>query len=513
MQKWLTFIIANINSIQSQRRIIKEYIFEHSELRRYECIEFKDDGLSGKNDNRPAFAKMIETVRNGDIQCVIVKDMSRFSRDQILCGKYREQIFPFLGVRFIAINDDYDSDKTVGGIGDIDIAFKEILYDMYSEDLSEKVKSSLDTRREKGKFIATSPPYGYKKDEKDKYHLVIDNEAAKVVRRIYRNYRKGLSMTQIRKNLNREGVPCPAKYMYEKGITTLHKDTANKSVWNTTMISRILQNEAYIGYVVSGKYESKETSSKEKIRLPQTEWRVVKGKHRAIIKKEVFDEVHEMINAKKKMVPESAMEQDKQNIFRNLYCKGCGHRLSYTPKGVGRYFCYNRYTDKPHDSCVVSIKREDIENILLAELNKYLENNPDLKKIKVGSKASVDRDIYSLSEEINKKEDQIRKLREELRHSYEEFRSDRISRETYVEIKKRTDAFIKEFENMIVDMTDEKESLEQSKTDLKEGLFGINVSKEITQLDKDLEEVLIDKVEIGEDGSIDIKWKYRMYVF
>ena len=118
------------NSIQSQRRIIKEYIFEHSELRRYECIEFKDDGLSGKNDNRPAFAKMIETVRNGDIQCVIVKDMSRFSRDQILCGKYREQIFPFLGVRFIAINDDYDSDKTVGGIGDIDIAFKEILYDI-----------------------------------------------------------------------------------------------------------------------------------------------------------------------------------------------------------------------------------------------------------------------------------------------------------------------------------------------------------------------------------------------
>ena len=217
-----------------------------------------------------------------------------------------------------------------------------------------------------------------------------------------------------------------------------------------------------------------------------------------------------MIKAKQKTAPETVMEQDKQNIFRNLYCKGCGHRLSYTPKGVGRYFCYNRYTDKPHDSCMVSIKREDIENILLVELNKYIENNPDLKKIKVGSKASVDRDIYSLSEEINKNENQIRKLREELRHSYEEFRSDRISRETYVEIKKRTDAFIKEFENKIVDMTDEKTSLENIKKDLKEGLFGINVSKDITQLDRDLEEVLIDRVEIGDDGSIDIKWKFKL---
>ena len=194
------------NSITNQRAMLKRYIRGQKDLINKPVVEFVDDGISGKTVNRPGLQEMLEGVKKREISTIIVKDISRFSRDYLVSGKYLEQIFPFMGVRFIAINDHYDSNDYVGGIGEIDVAFKELLYDFYSEDLSEKVRTSLKARKAKGKFIACYAPYGYKKSKEDRNRLEIDEQAAETVRRIFREYLDGVSMFQIAKNLNEDGV-------------------------------------------------------------------------------------------------------------------------------------------------------------------------------------------------------------------------------------------------------------------------------------------------------------------
>ena len=180
------FMADESNSIGNQRKFIRSFINKDSDLRKMNIVEFTDDGYSGKNMERPQMQNMLELIKRQQFSCVIVKDFSRFSRDHIVQGKYIEQIFPFMGIRFISINDNYDSKNHIGGIGEIDISFKTLLYDFYSEDLSEKVKTSLKTIRGNGNYVAAYAPYGYVKSPEDKHQLVIDEVASKIVKRIFK---------------------------------------------------------------------------------------------------------------------------------------------------------------------------------------------------------------------------------------------------------------------------------------------------------------------------------------
>ena len=200
------------NSILNQRDMLMKHIRSLPELRGYAVVEFKDDGYSGKNMERPGMQELLEQVKCGNIAVLLVKDISRFARDYLVAGRYLEQIFPFMGVRFISVNDNYDSANFSGGIAEIDVAFKEILYDYYSEDLSVKVKSALLTGKKNGKFISSQAPYGYKKDTNDYHRVVVDEETAEVVRRIYEMSLSGLSVNKIAQRLNGEGVENPYSY-------------------------------------------------------------------------------------------------------------------------------------------------------------------------------------------------------------------------------------------------------------------------------------------------------------
>ena len=188
-------------SISSQRRLIMDYINKQREFAGCNVIERCDDGISGRYfDTRPQFTEMIELAKKGKINCIIVKDCSRFGRDYVELGDYLEQLFPFLGVRFIAINDHYDSDKTEGGL---DIAFKNLVYDIYSRDLSKKVRASRKQMASQGKYIAGQTLYGYRKKKKNKHQLEIDPEAAAIVREIFDMRIAGVGLTEIARNLNR----------------------------------------------------------------------------------------------------------------------------------------------------------------------------------------------------------------------------------------------------------------------------------------------------------------------
>ena len=171
------------NSITMQRILLQRYVAEN--FSDYDLLEFCDDGYTGTNFERPGMQEMLELVRDSKINCIVVKDFSRFARDYIELGSYLEQIFPFMGVRFISVNDNYDSKNYQGSIADIDVNFKNLLYDLYSKDLSQKVRSSLAVRKEKGQYVSGNCPLGYEKAPEDRHALLIAEDEAEVVRRIF----------------------------------------------------------------------------------------------------------------------------------------------------------------------------------------------------------------------------------------------------------------------------------------------------------------------------------------
>ena len=239
------------DSIINQKALIRDFLSKHPEI--HAVSEKTDDGYSGVNFDRPAFQEMMEDIRSGKINCVVVKDLSRFGRNYIEAGNYIERVFPFLGVRFIAINDNYDSlDRNQSD--SLIIPFKNLINDAYCKDISVKIRSQLEIKRKKGQFIGAFAAYGYLKDEEDHNKLVVDTYASEIVRAIFKWKIQGMSQGRIANKLNMQGVLCPMEYKLSLGMKVqtnfrVHK----KALWSSKAVTRILTNEIYTGVLVQGK--------------------------------------------------------------------------------------------------------------------------------------------------------------------------------------------------------------------------------------------------------------------
>lgn len=244
---------AESNSIGNQRELIQNFVAERPEL--HLVGEYADDGYTGTNFERPGFTQMMEDIQSDKINCIIVKDLSRLGRNYIEMGKYLERIFPMMGIRFIAINDNYDNANTESSDSDsIVVPFKNLLNDSYCRDISIKVRSQLDIKRRKGEFIGGYAVYGYSKDEQNKNRLVVDEYAADIVRSIYRRKLEGMSANSIADQLNSEGVLAPSEYKRLCGLN-YHSGfkTGTHAKWQAIQVLRILKNEVYTGTMVQGK--------------------------------------------------------------------------------------------------------------------------------------------------------------------------------------------------------------------------------------------------------------------
>lgn len=241
--------------------------------------EYIDDGYSGTNFERPAFIKMLEDIESGKVNTVMVKDFSRLGRDYISLGKYTEIYFPSKGVRFISLVDGYDSEKNLSDI----IPFRNILNEMYARDTSRKIRSAFYARMRQGDFVGAFAPYGYKRSEKNKYRLVVDEKAAETVRKIFSLAAEGKACKNIAKILDSEGIPTPMEYRKGEGKTHF---------WSGATVGKILKNRMYLGNMVQGKTTKISFRSKNSRMNPKEEWYEVFGTHEAIIKKEIFDSVN-----------------------------------------------------------------------------------------------------------------------------------------------------------------------------------------------------------------------------
>ena len=315
------------NSIVNQRNLLNAYISNHDDLSEMQILEFCDDGWSGKNFERPAVLEMLTQVKQGNIQCIIVKDLSRFGRDYLEVGNYISRVFPFMGVRFIAINDGFDSIRPMEA-DSLETSFKALLYDLYSRDLSRKVRGARQFRAMRGDFLSAFAPYGYIKDPKNHSRLVIDPEAAKVVRDIFRMAGEGKSTVEIAKTLNRDHVLTRMCYKRETGCSrTVWPCVHPDNYWTDTAVTKILRDERYLGKTVYGKRMCDKVGHWHSVKVERTEWIVMDDTHEGIVTPEEFDQATANL---KKYVPHNGNFQHRP-LERKIHCGVCGHVMTRSP--------------------------------------------------------------------------------------------------------------------------------------------------------------------------------------
>jgi len=283
-------------SIMGQRDLINEYIRTHNEFKNANVIEFSDDGYSRTNFERPSIIKLLEKAKHGEINAVIVKDFSRFGRNYIDVGDYIEQIFPFLNMRFISINDNFDSSKQQS-VGDVSISFKHLCDDYYRKDLSNKIKSGIRTAWESGKHISRGI-YGYKKNPMNKYQLIIDENTAPIVRRIFEKAILGETLSRIAVALNKGDIPCPLEYLINNKKVVSKKNL--KKIWTESSVRRIVNDLRYTGSLTQGM-----TARNGNIKIPQSEWIIHQGKLEAIVTNEEFENAQKCIKKRKKRLKQT----------------------------------------------------------------------------------------------------------------------------------------------------------------------------------------------------------------
>ena len=311
------------NSIGNQRELIKSFLREQPDIELYDI--YVDDGFSGSNFDRPEFKRMIGDIEAGRVNCVVVKDLSRFGRDYIESGRYIQKVFPALSVRFIALTDHFDSISADTGESSIVLPVKNFINDSYCRDISTKVKSQLAVKYKNGECIAAFAAYGYRKSDTDKNRLVIDEYAAENVRRIFAWKIEGLALSAIAEKLNSLGILSPKEYKKSMGLS-YHGGFSGtgRSGWGSTTIKRILTNEVYLGHMVQGKTEKVNYKVKKHTAKPEREWVKVENTHEAIVSADDFAVVQHLLKADGRRSPDSGTPSPFMGI---LFCGDCGQQM------------------------------------------------------------------------------------------------------------------------------------------------------------------------------------------
>lgn len=399
------------NSITMQRILLQRYVAEN--FKDYDLFEFCDDGYTGTNFNRPGMQKMLGLVKNGEIHCIIVKDFSRFSRDYIELGSYIEQIFPFLGVRFISLNDNYDSKNYQGSIAEIDVNFKNLLYDLYSKDLSQKVRSSLAVRKEQGQYVSANSPFGYEKAPKDRHALLITEDEAEVVRRIFFLTVEGYTSTEIARLFNETRVKTPIEFKIEKGKTN-RVPKGERFFWSSSTICQILRNEIYIGNIVQKKYEKDFVGGKNHLKSRE-EWLVTYNHHAPIIEKEIFEKVQQGRGKKRNL-----QYNETHPLVGKLVCGCCKKNLCYR-KRLNPYFsCQHRYSSAM-ENCVDKVNAMFLEQYVLFMMQDKLKADGKLEKLQMEEVHRLEGEIKELKEKKQLLIGKIKKLKKQRFESYENY--------------------------------------------------------------------------------------------
>ena len=417
------------DTINSQRNIIKSFIFNDQELKKANIEEFIDEGYSGSTTSRPGLDKLLLKIKQGKVNCIIVKDMSRFMRNYIEMGDYLENIFPFMGVRFIAINDGYDSSNEVQNGTELDIQFKNLLNDYYSRDISEKMTTALLVAKKQGKYTSGTPPYGYLKDPEDNYKLIVDEKVADNIRYMFQLILEGHTLNETAKILNSEGViTARARRKEIKGYDAYAnrwESTVEDTIWSHSMVRRILKNETYTGTFVFNKSSKSKLDGGKVIYHPKEEWIRIFDNHEALISKETFDEVQEILKSRHKNSFIGNKSKYKNSPLATFVrCNKCGYKIRFGKSsngkeliGINLYCYYCRMLEQEEKLPHYKELEKEVFRILK---DKFHTDKTEKKKLLYEQK-----ELYDRNDQLSKKK----------RIEFENYKFGKISREDFVEIK------------------------------------------------------------------------------
>lgn len=498
------------DSIINQKELIRAFLVDKPEI----CIsgEFVDDGYSGVDFERPSFKRMILQIEAGQIDCVVVKDLSRFGRNFVETGRYIDQIFPVMSIRFIAVNDHYDSINGQTSSDRILIPFKNLINDAFCRDISIKVRSQLEIKRKKGDFIGSFAVYGYQKSPEDRHKLVVDDYAAGVVRDIFRWKLEGASQQRIADRLNEQGELSPMEYKRFCGLQYKSGFQVNlKAKWTAVAIGRILRNEFYLGTMVQGKRTIPNHKVKKTIVKLSAEWVRVKNSHPPIIDREDFFAVEKLLLQDTRVAPN---EQEVYLLSGLIFCGDCGQNMvrnSVCRKGKTYvyYMCGNNRTNRACSSHRISDKL--LEESVFLSLKQHIDHIVDMEHILACLETLPyhQDDVEKVDRKRMKRQEEAARYSRLKTSLYELLAEGLVDKSEYLEMKAIYDEKLRESQAAEAKLREEMEGLLSSRP---ANTFWIERFKQYRNLDRLTRRMavsLIERIDVYEDCRMVIRFKYQ----
>lgn len=511
------------DSLENQRELLLSYVADRPYLELVEIYE--DNGFTGTDFERPDFQRMLEDAQKGKINCIVVKDLSRLGRNYVEAGNYLEKVFPFLNIRFIAVNDNYDSVSLTSG-EQLGATLKNVVNDIYAKDISRKSGSALKMKRVKGEYIGNYAPYGYLKDPKDKNHLIVDPEAAPIVEEIFVMRSEGLGVGTIIRILNEKGYPSPGRLRYERGIITNNNKKGKGLLWNRHVLTDLLYNIAYIGHLAQGKSSSCLHKGIPFHWTDPSEWDIAENTHEPIIRMELWEQVQKVNQSLSKAAKSTQGKYSdlpkRENPYGDLLrCADCGRVIkqvrSYSTskkRGTQSYYTYkcSGYIELGETSCPKRIMRAaDLDTAVLETIHKQMEVFLDTQRVlhqltameKEKAKQAIPFGrLQKLQAEITRKRKMIASL-------YVDFKDGILSHDEYLYAKETYQSELEKIEQEERELKSVHEKADSINVGERKWMKLIDRYYNAESLTKDMVKAFVKEVKLYDDNSISIEFRYR----
>lgn len=506
-------------SLEDQICLGKKFVSEKPYLKLIEV--YSDNGQTGTNFDRPDFERLMEDVRKGRINCIVVKDLSRFARNYIEADTYIEKVFPFLGVRFISIGDNFDSfDPCDNGEGLV-VALKNLMNDIYARDISQKCKTALKNKMNKGEFLGSFAPFGYAKSPENKNQLVIDEEAAAIVRDMFRWKLDGYSVSGIAKRLNELGVPAPSVYCRKK-FPCKSKKPLRDIHWHDSVVKKMLCNPVYLGHMVNGMSRTRPELGYSTERLSREQWVVVKNTHEPIIFQQDFDAVAEMFRVSTKkfygLAGKYGHLPDTENVLKGfVYCKHCGRALKRARNlSFNRDYITHTYICRycggiEAEGTGKRIKESELLETILAAVRKQIELCADVECMieRAGAMDSNLQRRRSQEAEIDRHKKEISRIDSRLKTLYMDKCDGLFDENEYVRMRKSYEQNRDAFIGRLTELTAEQERLSALAIPNNQCITAFRPSYGEKDLTREMLLALVKRIDVISDKQIEIIFQYK----
>lgn len=508
------------DTIENQLSLVRNYIESKPCLT--QTAEYIDNGVSGTRFDRPEFTRMVNDMRAGEIECIVVKDLSRLGRNYLETGDYLEKIFPFFGIRFIAVTDGYDSLASSASDDGLIVPLKNLINEAYAKDMSKKISTAIDIKQRQGKFIGSRAAYGYKKSPEDKNRLIIDKEASGIVIRIFECKAAGMGNAAIARMLNEEGIASPMKYKYEKGLTK-NKRYA-ESLWNDGTIAAMIVNPVYIGDMEQGTRKEAMYLGIKKYRPKKPDRIYVAGTHEPVVSRELFARVQELVEERKQNYFKgkekySGMERKENKLGGILFCGDCGGRMKFYRRVDGRggnvrvyydYICPNSeaYGEKfcRRKKIKVQDLEEAVETALRMHIKLFLDTKEALHSLNRTAKAGQIKSGYKKQmAETRSRMERAQSMNSSL---YSDYSDGLLSERDYLFAKKK---YVEEAENLaqkLSELAAVQETYEAEYAGYSGMAETIGQFADFQELSPEIAHALVKRIVFFGEGRIEIEYAF-----